>query len=159
MPKPRNETRYTIKNNKININNQKKNALDAKVECCLNGFKWIAKNITNINKLLLKFKIKSKFGIPIKTRNKSIDNKAPIIRNEKDLKDFRDFSLNTLSTKVITNMMNTEANSKLRSANRSKLVKYKGHDMKLRYEILIRDVLILSLLESITFQKANNLKR
>jgi len=56
-------------------------------------------------------------------------------------------------------MINKEAKIKLRSANASKLEKYNGHDMKLRYEIIIRDDLILSLLETMTFQKVNNLKR
>ena len=159
MPKPRGATRDTIKNNKINITNQKKNALDTKVECFLNGLKWIARNITKINKLLLTFKIRSKFGIPNNAKNKSMDKIAPIIRNEKDLKDFRNFSLITLSTKLITNIMNKDPNIKLRLANAFKLMKYKGHDMKLRYAITIRDDLILSLFEAITFQKANNLKR
>jgi len=80
----------------------------------LNGLILIAKNIININELLLKFKMKSKFGIPSKPKNKSTDNKAPIIKNEKDRKDFRNFSLTTLSNKVIKNMMKKEANTKLR---------------------------------------------
>ena len=110
---------------------KKKNALDTKVECFLNGLKWIARNITKINRLLLMFKIRSKFGIPNKAKNKSMDKIAPIIRNEKDLKYLRNFSLITLSTKLITNMINKDANIKLRLANAFKLMKYKGQEIKL----------------------------
>ena len=111
IPKPRAYPRYIIKNNKIKITNQKKNELS---ECFLNGFKTIAKNITKINELVLKFKIGSNL---INAKNTSIDNNAPMIRNEKDLKDFRNFSFITLSIRVITNIIKSEANTKLRLRN------------------------------------------
>ena len=37
IPKPKDETRYTIMNNNMIINNQNRNALEANVECFLNG--------------------------------------------------------------------------------------------------------------------------
>ena len=69
----------------------------------------MAKNETNINRQLAIFKTKSKFGIPNKPKNKSMDNNNPITRNEKDLNDFRNFSLTALSIRVITNNIINEA--------------------------------------------------
>ena len=150
------DAKYTIKLNKRNIINQKIAAL---AECSLNGRTLIVKNKTKIKEEILRFKKILKLGMKLNKTKISIDNNPPIIRNEYIFSDFRNSSFNIGSSKVIKNMMIKEARTKLRSINRFILVKYKGHEMKLRYEIIIRDDLILSLLEAITFQKANNLKR
>ena len=123
------EMKYTIELNKRNIINQK---IAAIAECSLKGRTLIAKNRTKNREEILRFKKILKLGIKLSNKKISIDTIPPIIRNEYDLKDFRNSSFNTLSMNVIKNMMQKEANTKLRIINRFKEAKYIGQVIKLR---------------------------
>ena len=122
-----------LKRRNITIQNNK-----APAECLLNGFIFIPKNNTKTREEILKFRNILSPTIKWNVRNKSIDIKPPIMRNEQDLKDFRKSSFKTLSIKVKKNTMKKEANTKLRIWDGFKEAKYKGQVIKLRYVDIIK---------------------
>jgi hypothetical protein len=74
----------------------------------------------------------SKFGIEFSNKKLFMDNRPPIIKIEKDLKDLRSSSFKTLSINDNKNIMKMDASIKLRICNRFKEAKYNGQVIKLR---------------------------